>query len=114
MDFQKMMKQAQEMQYKLQEVQEKLKDIEVEAEAGGGLVKVTMSCSGKVLKIDIEGAEKEVFLNSSSWIDKVDTIIVEPHDRFCPGCTEVLENVAKAQNFYTSISEESSSSITCQ
>ena len=60
-----------------------------------------------ILKIDIEGAEKEVFLNSSSWIDKVDTIIVEPHDRFCPGCTEVLENVAKAQNFYTSISEES-------
>ena len=63
MDFQKMMKQAQEMQYKLQEVQEKLKDIEVEAEAGGGLVKVTMSCSGKVLKIDIDdslmGSDKE-------------------------------------------------------
>ena len=31
MDFQKMMQQAQEMQFKLQEVQEKLKDIEVEA-----------------------------------------------------------------------------------
>ncbi len=54
MDFQKMMKQAQEMQFKLQEVQEKLKDIEVESEAGGGLVKVKMSCSGKVLNIEID------------------------------------------------------------
>ena len=54
MDFQKMMKQAQEMQFKLQEVQEKLKDIEVEAEAGGGLVKVRMSCSGKILSVQID------------------------------------------------------------
>ncbi len=49
-----MMKQAQEMQFKLQEIQEKLKDIEIEAEAGGGLVKVKMSCSGKVLNIQID------------------------------------------------------------
>ncbi len=54
MDFQKMMKQAQEMQFKLQEVQEKLKDIDVEAESGGGLVKVRVSCSGKVLGIQID------------------------------------------------------------
>ena len=54
MNFQKMMKQAQEMQFKLQEVQEKLKDIEVTAESGGGLIKVKMSCSGKVLHIDID------------------------------------------------------------
>ncbi len=54
MNFQKMMKQAQEMQLKLQQVQEKLKEIEVEAEAGGGLVKVKMTCSGKVLGIDID------------------------------------------------------------
>ncbi len=48
------MKQAQEMQFKLQEVQEKLKDIEVEAEAGGGLVKVKLSCSGKVTGVQID------------------------------------------------------------
>ena len=54
MNFQKMMKQAQEMQFKLQEVQEKLTDIEIEAEAGGGLVKVIMTCAGKVTKIDID------------------------------------------------------------
>ena len=54
LNFQKMMKQAQEMQFKIQEMQEKLKDLEVEAESGGGLIKVRMSCAGKVLSLDID------------------------------------------------------------
>lgn len=62
-NFQKMMQQAQQMQFKLQEMQEKLKDIEVEAEAGGGMVKVIMTCDGKVVSIDIDpsvaGGDKE-------------------------------------------------------
>ena len=53
-DMQKMMKQAQEMQLKLQEVQEKLKDIEVQAESGGGLIKVTSTCSGTITKVEID------------------------------------------------------------
>lgn len=53
-NMQKMMKQAQEMQFKLQEVQEKLKDIEIEAESGGGLVKITMTCAGKATSIEID------------------------------------------------------------
>lgn len=52
----KMMKQAQEMQFKLQEVQEKLQDMEVQAEAGGGLVKIRMACSGKVLAVELDQA----------------------------------------------------------
>jgi FkbM family methyltransferase len=39
-----------------------------------------------ILKIDIEGAEKEVFEVSSSWIDRVDAIIVELHERMKSGC----------------------------
>ncbi len=39
-----------------------------------------------ILKIDIEGAEKEVFSDTSAWIDKVDAIIIELHDRMKPGC----------------------------
>tara|TARA_R110002072_G_scaffold187598_4_gene344418 strand:+ start:1154 stop:1480 length:327 start_codon:yes stop_codon:yes gene_type:complete len=62
-NMQKMMKQAQEMQFKLQEVQEKLKDIEVEADAGGGMVKITMSCAGNTTKVSIDdslmGSDKE-------------------------------------------------------
>jgi FkbM family methyltransferase len=40
-----------------------------------------------VLKIDIEGAEKEVFETSGDWIDKVGTVIVELHDRTTQGCS---------------------------
>ncbi len=38
-----------------------------------------------ILKIDIEGAEKELFTyNWNSWLDKVNVIIIELHDRFKP------------------------------
>lgn len=40
-----------------------------------------------ILKIDIEGAEKEVFDNASAWIERVDSLIVELHDRMKPGCS---------------------------
>lgn len=53
-NFQKMMKQAQEVQFRLQEMQGKLLDIEVEGQAGGGLVSVHMNCAGKLLKINID------------------------------------------------------------
>lgn len=39
-----------------------------------------------ILKIDIEGAEKEVFSDTSSWITKVNAIIIELHERMKPGC----------------------------
>jgi FkbM family methyltransferase len=40
-----------------------------------------------LLKVDIEGAEREVFSDTSRWIDRVDAIIVEEHDRLKPGCS---------------------------
>jgi hypothetical protein len=39
-----------------------------------------------LLKIDVEGSEKEIFADSKSWISAVDAICVEFHDRFKPGC----------------------------
>ena len=48
-----------------------------------------------ILKIDIEGAEKEVFSDTASWIDKVDCIVVELHDRIRPGCLDSFYNGAK-------------------
>ena len=53
-DMQKMMEQAQAMQMRMQELQEKFKDIEVEGESGGGLVKITISCTGAVRSVDID------------------------------------------------------------
>lgn len=49
-----------------------------------------------ILKIDIEGAEKEVFSNSAEWIDKVDMVIAELHDHMKPGCSDAF-NKATAQ-----------------
>ena len=38
-----------------------------------------------ILKIDIEGSEKEVFENAGDWLDRVNVIFVETHDRFKEG-----------------------------
>ncbi len=43
-----------------------------------------------ILKIDIEGAEKEVFSSTSTWIDKVNILIVELHERIKPGCNRIF------------------------
>ncbi len=43
-----------------------------------------------LLKLDVEGAEKEIFTDSTSWLERVAVIAVELHDRFKPGCSEAL------------------------
>lgn len=53
MNIQEMMKQAKVMQDKMQQMQEQLADLEVEAEAGAGLVKVTMTCKGEIRGLQI-------------------------------------------------------------
>lgn len=40
-----------------------------------------------VFKIDIEGAEKEIFANCNDWIGRTEAIIVELHEHMKPGCT---------------------------
>ena len=41
-----------------------------------------------LLKVDIEGAEKEVFEKPAGWIDRVGAVAVELHDRFREGCSD--------------------------
>tara|TARA_Y100001970_G_scaffold278922_1_gene385369 strand:+ start:1760 stop:2083 length:324 start_codon:yes stop_codon:yes gene_type:complete len=60
-----MMKQAQELQKKMADAQENLKSIEVEGNAGGGLVKVIISAKGDIKRISIDKSimkedEKEI------------------------------------------------------
>jgi len=43
-----------------------------------------------LLKVDIEGAEKELFEGSAPWIDNVQVILVELHDNVRPGCAEAF------------------------
>ena len=52
--LQNLMKQAQELQKKLERVQEELGDMEVEATAGGGMVKVVANGKQDILSIQID------------------------------------------------------------
>jgi FkbM family methyltransferase len=45
-----------------------------------------------LLKLDIEGSEKEVLSDSDSWIRHVSAISIELHDRFKPGCSRAFFN----------------------
>jgi FkbM family methyltransferase len=81
---------------------------------GGGVEGLTipdvLRIAGKdridVLKIDIEGAEIEVLSTSSSWIDRVGTIMIELHDRFRAGCSQALDAATDGRGFVRSHSGE--------
>lgn len=53
MDMNKILKQAQEMQNQMMQAQESLKDEEVEASAGGGMVKVKISGDLEIREVTI-------------------------------------------------------------
>ncbi len=48
-----------------------------------------------ILKLDIEGGEREVLRDSALWIDRVDCLIVELHDRLVEGCTTAFEHALR-------------------
>jgi len=53
-----------------------------------------------VLKLDIEGAEREVLTDGyRDWIEHVRVLVVELHDRFRPGCREALEAAVRGRGF---------------
>ena len=55
-DIAKMMEQAKQMQAKLEDARKKAESEEITAEAGGGMVEVTMNGTGKLKKINIDKA----------------------------------------------------------
>ncbi|NUY55491.1 MULTISPECIES: YbaB/EbfC family nucleoid-associated protein [Salinivibrio] len=54
-----MMKQAQQMQERMQKVQEEIASMEVTGEAGAGMVKVTMTGSHSIRRVDIDDSLME-------------------------------------------------------
>ena len=62
-----------------------------------------------ILKLDVEGAEKNIFSSNIAWISKVKLIIIELHDRIVPGCSREFfsaireydfEEYKKGENFF--------------
>jgi len=47
-----------------------------------------------ILKIDVEGAEREIF-SSCDWIDNVKLLAIELHDRDCPGCSDAVNAITR-------------------
>jgi len=42
-----------------------------------------------ILKVDVEGAEREIFSNCD-WMDRVKLLAIELHDQFRPGCSDTV------------------------
>jgi FkbM family methyltransferase len=57
------------------------------------LMRETGISSIDLLKMDIEGAEREVF-KDCAWIKHVGVIAIELHDRLKPGCRSAVETAA--------------------
>lgn len=91
MDFMGLMKQAQQMQAKMLEAQLELEQTEVEGEAGGGLVKVTLTAKGAMKSIAIDPGlakpeEKEI----------LEDLIVTAHAQARAKADEVMAEKMKA------------------
>ena len=48
-----------------------------------------------IVKIDIEGAEKDIFDNCNGWIEKVGLMITELHEWKRPGCVQSFNNIQR-------------------
>lgn len=60
-----------------------------------------------LLKMDIEGAELDIFTHHyQSWIDRVQVIFVELHDRFRLGCKDAMRKAIAGRHFTESMSGE--------
>lgn len=54
-----------------------------------------------ILKIDIEGAEKNVFSSGiDAWLPKVRLMAIELHDRMVPGCTEAFASAINKHSYF--------------
>lgn len=52
-----------------------------------------------LVKIDIEGTEIELFSENYQWLQIVDRVWLETHDRFRPGCSEKAKKALKEHGF---------------
>jgi FkbM family methyltransferase len=48
-----------------------------------------------IVKMDIEGAEKEIFEGSCEWVNRLQCLMVELHDRFRPGCSAAVNGMLR-------------------
>lgn len=59
-----------------------------------------------ILKLDIEGSEKEVFEKNNEWLKKVGILVIELHDRMKEGCAKSLFTVLTNYDYDFELSGE--------
>jgi len=63
--------------------------------AGSGLPAIDL------LKLDVEGAEKEIFSAScDDWLPRTNAILIELHDRFRPGSSDAFFSAVNTREFH--------------
>ena len=85
-NIQKMMQQAQQVQTKLAELQERFKDLEVHGEAGGGVVKVTITCAGALTAVHIDPT-----ILSADGKEMIEDLIIVAHSNAQQAKEEVVK-----------------------
>jgi FkbM family methyltransferase len=66
-----------------------------------------------LLKLDIEGAEREIFgAGDLDWMNRTRAIMIELHDRFRPGCEAAFLNAARRFGF--EITQQNTGNIVAQ
>ncbi|HJQ67355.1 MAG TPA: FkbM family methyltransferase [Blastocatellia bacterium] len=71
----------------------------VEAVTIGELLERSGAARIDILKLDIEGAEREVFSHDPEWLGKVDLLIIELHDHYKPGCSASVYSAISKYDF---------------
>lgn len=51
------------------------------------------------LKLDIEGTEQRIFTENTEWVELVDSVAVENHDRYVAGCSDAFHNLFPDSKF---------------
>ena len=65
----------------------------------GVLLKQHHRSSIDILKMDIEGAEREIFSSECGWLSRTNVLIVETHDHIKPGCTRALNDAISGLDY---------------
>ena len=90
-DLMGLMKQAQAMQERMQSMQAEMDEIEVEGQAGGGAVKVTMSAKGMMRGVSIDAS----LMNAEEKEIVEDLVVAAVNDARAKGERQVQERMAE-------------------
>ena len=90
-DLMGLMKQAQAMQERMQAMQAEMDEIEVEGQAGGGVVKVTMSAKGMMRGVSIDPS----LMNADEKEIVEDLVVAAVNDARAKGERQVQERMAE-------------------